>query len=71
MRNLEEEIVENDEILNIVNEIKILRKQDRYNNISIKDLKNDYPDKIKKLKEAFFNYIGEIYVNILKKRNSR
>ena len=56
----EEEIV--DELLKIVNEIKILIKEDRY----IKDLRKDYPDKIEKLEEALLNYIGENDFKILK-----
>ena len=57
MKDLEEEIVDNDEILNIVNEIL---EEDK----TIKDLKKDYPDKIKKLEEALLDYMGE---NDLKK----
>ena len=49
MKDFEEDIVDNDEILNIVKEIKILIKEDRYTNDPIKDLKKDYPDKIEKL----------------------
>ena len=40
LKNLKEKIVDNDEILNIVNEIE---REDR----TIKDLKKDYPDKIR------------------------
>ena len=36
MKNFEEDIVVNDEILNVVNEIKLIIKKDRYNNDSIK-----------------------------------
>ena len=36
---MKEKIVDNDELLNIVNEIKILIKEDRYNNESVKDIK--------------------------------
>ena len=52
MKDWEEEIVDNDEIFNIVNEIKVIIKEDRYNNDSIKDLKKDNPNKIIKLEEA-------------------
>ena len=51
MKNLTEEIVDNDEILNIVNEIE----EDR----TIEDLKKDYPDEIEKLEEALLNCMGE------------
>ena len=59
MKDFKEEIVDNVEILNIVDDIKILIEKDRYNNDSIKDLKKDYPDQIEKLEEALLNYIGE------------
>ena len=59
LKNLKEEIVDNDEILNIVNEIV---EEDK----TIKDLKKVYPDKIKNLEEALLNYIGENDLNILK-----
>ena len=58
MKNLKEEIVDNDEILNIFNE----REEDR----TIKDLKKDYPDKIENLEEASLNYLGENDFKILK-----
>ena len=48
MKDLEKEIVDNDEILKIVNETKIIFKEDRYNNDSIKYFRNDYPDRIEK-----------------------
>ena len=57
MKNLEEKSFDNDELLHIVNEINKLLKEDRYNNDSNIDLKNDYPDKIIKLEEALVNYI--------------
>ena len=57
MKDLKDEIVDNDEILNIVNEII---EEDKTN----KDLRKDYPDKIKNLEEALLNYMGE---NDLKK----
>ena len=48
LEDFEEEIVDNDEILNIVNEIKMLITEDKYKNDSIKDFKKDYSDEIKK-----------------------
>ena len=52
LKNLKIEDVDIDKILDIVNEIIEEGK-------TIKDLKKDYPDKIKNLEEAFFNYMGE------------
>ena len=59
MKGFEEEIVDNDEILNIVKEIKLLVKEDKYKNDSIKGLKKDYPDEINEIEEALLNYMGE------------
>ena len=59
MKRFEDEIVGIGEILIHVNEIKILIKEDRYNNVSIKDLKKDYPEKIIKLEESLLNLMGE------------
>ena len=59
MKNLKEEMDDNDEILDIVKEIT---EDDK----TIKDLKKDYPDKIKNLEEALLNYMGENDLNILK-----
>ena len=56
---MKKEIVNNDEILNIVKEIV---EEDK----TIKDLKNEYPDKIKNLEEALLNYMGENDLKILK-----
>ena len=39
LKGFEEEIVDNDETLNFVNEIKMLITEDKYKNDSIKDLK--------------------------------
>ena len=64
--NVFEEEIDNDEILNIVNEIKTFNKEDKYKNDSIKNLKKGYPDKIKKLEEALLNYMGENDLKILK-----
>ena len=61
LKNLKEEIVDNDEILNINNEII---EDDK----TIKDLKKNYPDKIKNLEEALLNYMGENDLKVLKTR---
>ena len=66
MKDFEEEIVDNVEILNIVNEIKMLIKEDKYKNDSIKVLKKGYPDKINELEEALLDYMGENDLKILK-----
>ena len=58
--------IDNEEILNFVNEIKMLIKEDRYNNGSYKDLEKDYPDKIKNSEERLLNCIGENDLKILK-----
>ena len=58
-KNLKEEIVDNDEILNIVNKIVEEYK-------TIKDLKKDYPEEIKNLEELLLNYMGENDLKILK-----
>ena len=58
LKNLKEEIVDNDEILNIINEII---EEDK----TIKDLKKYYPEEIKNLEEALLDYIGENDLNIL------
>ena len=52
------ELIDNDEILNIVKVI--------IGDKTIKDLKKDYPDKIKNLEEALLNYMGENDLKILK-----
>ena len=49
---MKEEIDNNDEILNFVNEIK---EED----ITIEEIKKDYPDKIEKLKEVLLTYLGK------------
>ena len=66
LEDFEEEIVANDEILNIVNEIKMLIPEDKYKNDSIKDLKKEYPDKNNELEEALRDYMGENDLKILK-----
>ena len=64
MKHLKEEIVDNDEITNIVKEIELLIKEDRYNNDSIKDFKKKIFQI--KLEEALINYMGENDLRILK-----
>ena len=59
LKNLKEEIVENNEILNIINEII---EDDK----TIKDLKKNYPEEIKNLEEALLNHMGENDLKILK-----
>ena len=59
LKNLKEEIVDNDEIMNIVNK---LVEEDK----TIKDLKKDYPEEIKNLEESLLNYMGENDLKILK-----
>ena len=59
LKNLKEEIVDNDEILNIIDEII---EKDR----TIEDLKKDYPNEIKNLEELLLNYMGENNIKILK-----
>ena len=59
LKNLKEEIVDNDEVLDIVNK---LVEDER----TIKDLKKDSPEEINKLEEALFNYMGENDLKILK-----
>ena len=65
LKDFEEEIVDNDEILNNVKK-KIIIAEDKYKNDSIKDLKKDYPDEIKNLEEALLDYMGENDLQILK-----
>ena len=59
LKNLKKEIVDNGEILNTVNKIM---EDDR----TINDLKKDYPEEIKNLEEALFDYMGENGLKILK-----
>ena len=66
MKDFEEENVDNDGILNTVNGKKILIEEDKYKNDSFKDLKKDYPDKIKNLEEALLNYMGEKDLKVFK-----
>ena len=48
LKNLNEGIVDNEEMINIVNEIKILFKEERYKYNCVEDLKKGYPDKTEK-----------------------
>ena len=66
MKDFEEEIVDNDEILNLITEIKKLITEDNYKNVSIRDLKKDYPNKINQIEEALIDYMGEHDLKILK-----
>ena len=66
LEDFEEEIVDSDEILNIVSEIKMFITEDKYKDDSIKDLKKDYPDIINELEEALLDYMGENDLKILK-----
>ena len=59
MKNLEDEVVDNDERLNIVSGRKIITKEDRYNE-SIRDSKKkNYPDKFEELDETLLIFLGE------------
>ena len=66
MKDLEDEVVHNDDILKIFSELKILIQEDRYNINSIKDLKEDYTIEIENVEEALLIYIGENDIKILK-----
>ena len=68
LKDFEEEIVDNDEIIKIVSEIKVLITEDKFKNDSIKDLKKDYSNEIKNLEEALLNYMGENDLKLLKTR---
>ena len=59
LKDLKEEIVDNNEILNIFDEIV---EDDK----TIKDLKQEYRDKIRNLEEALLDYMGEFDLKILK-----
>ena len=66
MKDFEEENVDNYEILNIVNEIKIIIKGDRYNNDSIMDFKKDILGEIEKVEEALLSSLGDNDLKISK-----
>ena len=59
LKDLKEEIVDNEGILDIINNIT---EDDK----TIKDLKKDYPEEIRNLKEALLDYMGENDLKILK-----
>ena len=63
---MEKEIVDSDEILITVNEIKMIIKEDGYDNDSNIGLKKDYPNEIQKLEEALLDYMSENDLEILK-----
>ena len=58
MKDFEEEIVDNYEMLNIFNEIKMLVTEDIYKHDSIRDLKKDYPDKINEIEKTLPDHMG-------------
>ena len=62
----EEQLIYNDEIINIVNEIKILMKEGRYNYDSFKNLKKKDQDKTGKSEDALTIYKREKSLKILK-----
>ena len=62
LKDLEEEIVGNDELLSIVNETELISEKHKTN----KDLKKGYPDKIKELEEPLLNYMGGNELEFLK-----
>ena len=66
LKDCEEEFVDNDKILKTVIEIKVLIKEDKYKNYSIKNLNKGYPDNIIELEEALLNYMGENDLILLK-----
>ena len=66
MKDFEQKSVDIDDIVNIVNEIKVLIKEDKYKKENFKDLEKDYPDKLKELEEALLNYMGENDLKLLK-----
>ena len=59
LKDLKEEVIDNDEILDIVNKII---EDDK----TIKDLKKNYPEEIKNLGEALLIYMGENDLKIFK-----
>ena len=61
LKNLKEEIVDNDEILNTVKKVV---EEDK----TIKDLKKGYPNEIKNFEESSLNVMGENDPKILKTR---
>ena len=66
MIDFEDEVVDNDEMLNSVNEIKIILKENRYGIDSIQDWKKDYPNEIEKSEESLLNCMGENDLKLIK-----
>ena len=66
LNDFEDKIVDNDEILIFVNEIKVLIKEDKYKNDSITDLKEENSNEIKELEDALSKYMGENEPKLLK-----
>ena len=70
LKDLKEEIFDNDEILDIVSEIEENYTEDIFNleedDRTIKNLKKYYPEEIENIEEALLNYIGVNDLKILK-----
>ena len=66
MKGFEEEIGDSDDFLKIVKEKSFSIKEDGYNNDSIKDLKEVFPDKFERLEGTLLNSMGENDLKILK-----
>ena len=66
LKDFKEQIADNDEILNFIDQIKILIKENIFKKDSFKDLKEDYPDNINESEEAILNYKGENDLKVLK-----
>ena len=66
LKDFEEKIVDNDEILHIVNEIKIIITEGKYKIDSIRNLKKDYRDRVENLEKVSLNYLGEDDLKLLK-----
>ena len=65
LKNLKKELVDIDEILNIINEIRMLITEDKSKLDSIKDLKKDSADKNNEIEEVLLDYMGEKDLKIL------
>ena len=66
LKDFEDEIVDNDQILNIVNEVNVLIRDDRYENYPFQDWKKHYPNEIEQLGESLLNYLGGNDLKLLK-----
>ena len=64
---MKKENVDVDEIVNIVNELKIKIKEDRYIKDTNIDLKKDFPGENEKPEDALNNYISKNGLKFLKK----